>query len=93
MAPRPKWEVENGLKRKGFRLQKRGERFLHLYADGKKTRIHTHASHGASEISDGLLGKMARQIHLTRKQLDQLVDCPLSEERYIELLLSKGISL
>ncbi len=47
-------------------------------------------SHGADrDLSDRLLGQMARQIHLNRRQFDQLVDCSLSQPDY-EAMLRRG---
>ena len=40
-------------------------------------------SHGADrDISDQLLAQMARQLHLTRRQFDSLIDCDLSQADY-----------
>src|SRR5205823_4623038 len=54
-----------------------------LWVDGKKTRIYTKVSHGEKEIPDNLLGAMARQLNLNKKQFLELVDCPLTREIYV----------
>jgi len=47
-------------------------------------------SHGADrDITDQLLAQMARQVHLTRRQFDQLIDCSLSQTDY-EAMMRRG---
>jgi len=48
-------------------------------------------SHGAKEYGDTLLSLMARELHLTRKELDALIQCPMSGEAYADLLIARGI--
>ena len=48
-------------------------------------------SHGADrDISDRLLSQMARQLHLTRRQFDDLIDCRLSQADYEAMLRRDG---
>lgn len=79
-------EIRQGLERKGFRLDE-GRKHVHfLYEDlaGRLTTTRTMLSHGASgdDISDPLVGKMARQLGLSRKQFIELVDCSLSRNDF-----------
>ncbi len=47
-------------------------------------------SHGSDgDIGDRLLAEMARQLHLTRRQFDQLIDCDLSQSEY-EAMMRRG---
>ncbi|MCY4619494.1 MAG: hypothetical protein OXD50_13260 [Chloroflexi bacterium] len=47
-------------------------------------------SHSSSrDVDDRLLAKMARQLHLTRRQFDDLVDCTLSQDIY-EAMMRRG---
>jgi len=60
--------------------------------NGKKTTVHTMTSHGShKQICDKLLGKMARQCHLSRTEFNNLIDCPLSQDRYEEILREKNV--
>ena len=88
--PKSAREVTASLERKGF--QKRGgdHAFFHLYVGGRKTIVSTKVSHGEREISDRLLAVMARQVRLTRKQFNDLIDCPLTLEQYVEQLRRQG---
>ena len=51
---------------------------------GKKTDVMTCVSHGrrSENIGSGLIGKMARQCRLSKKDFLDLVDCPLDEKGY-----------
>lgn len=84
--PRDVRALVAGLTRKGFVRRENDHTFLHLYVGGRKTAIYTKVSHGAKEISDKLLGVMARQVRLSRQQFLALVDCRLSEADYLRIL-------
>lgn len=84
--PRPASKVAGGLEKKGFRRRQSDHTFFHLYVRDKKPVIHTKISHGAKEISDKLLGMMARQVRLSRQQFVELVDCPMNHEDYVKYL-------
>ena len=43
-------------------------------------------SRGADELGDALLGAMARQLGVTRRQVYQMVGCSIDREGYIDLL-------
>src|SRR5882762_6554182 len=83
--PRKRDQVVSSLTRKGFR-QDNGDHIFLIYVrqDGKTSSKRTKVSRGSghNEISDNLLGQMARQIGLTRKQLEELVDCPMTRQAY-----------
>ena len=85
--------VQRGLKKKGFVDVKRrgsGHRYLRYVAqDGASTSILTHCSQGSDgkEITDNILGKMAKQCKLSRKDFDRLVDCSMTTQDYEKSLL------
>jgi len=62
-----------------------------LEVSGRRTSIRTRISHGAREYDDHLLSLMARQLYLTRKELNQVLDCPMSGEDYLRILIQRGI--
>ena len=88
--PRKAITVIENLQRKGFRKRQGGDKYFHLYVDGKKTAVFTFVSHGEREIHDGLLGQMAKQTRLVKKEFLDLIDCPLTEEQYVRLLRERG---
>ena len=84
--PRKVRQVVAGLKTKGFSEDREGHHIFLIYEtlSGLKTEIRSRVSHQSSggDISDSLLAAMARQVRLSRRDLEQLVDCPLSREGY-----------
>ncbi len=77
-------DVRTNFCRKGFREEERDHLYLLLYVDGKKTSIHTKMSHGKNEISDPLIGKMAKQVKLSKHDFIDFAKCILTEEQYIK---------
>jgi hypothetical protein len=43
------------------------------------------------EYNVDLLAKMRTQLHLSGKELDDLIRCPLSGEDYAKLLFERGV--
>lgn len=87
--PRQKDKVESALQSKGFEQSERDHHYFIYYTiDGKKTTAKTKTSHTKKmkDIPDNLLGQMAKQCHITKKQFLDLVDCPLSREKYEKIL-------
>ena len=83
-------KILSGLEKKGFVQAEGDHTYLILYVNGKKTSIRTKVSHGSNEINDYLINKMSMQVKLERKKFLDLVNCPLSLERYLEELRSQG---
>ncbi|MFZ1896623.1 hypothetical protein [Methanoregula sp.] len=48
-------------------------------------------SHGLRDYNADLLAKMRNQLHLSGKELDDLIRCPLSGEEYLKLLEERKI--
>jgi len=87
-------KVVKSLKKKGFALSSRKrDHDYYYYTDESTSTIYTKVSRGSNykSIGDSLLGKMARQIHLDKKEFLQFVDCPLSSEMYAQILKDKGL--
>lgn len=63
---------------------------FHVVFEGRKTGVFTFVSRGIDVYGDQLLGKMARQLCLTRRELGDLVDCPLSRDRHLQILREAG---
>jgi predicted RNA binding protein YcfA (HicA-like mRNA interferase family) len=88
--PRGARDIASNLQRKGFVPDEGDHTFYRLFVDGKNTGIRTKISHGEKEIHDGLLAQMAKQARLVKKEFLELVDCPMSDARYLELLRERG---
>jgi len=81
--PRKQSDVERSLTSKGFQHKEGDHNYFQYYSRaGKKTAVFTKTSHGAREIDDSLLGRMARQCKLSRADFDRLIDCPLDRDGY-----------
>lgn len=82
--------IDSALKSKGFEKGQGNHRFYSFFYQGKKTHIHTKISHSHDEIGDELISRMADQLFLTKAEFKKLVNCPLKESGYIQILLSKN---
>jgi hypothetical protein len=87
--PRPARDVKNALEAK-FHFaaapnKNPDHQWLALEIEGAQ-KVTTKFSHGMREISDNLLGKIARQLLVGRPYLDEMIDCTKSvEDYYIKL--------
>lgn len=91
---RDKEKVERSLRSKGFRRTATHHKFfIYWTLKGGKTTVKTKTSHGSSSKSLGvaLLGRMADQCHLETWEFMDLVDCPLDQEGYENILVRKGL--
>ena len=88
--PKAVRDVLKGLEKKGFRRRDNDHTFLHLLIDGRKTPVFTKVSHGEKQLGDNLLAVMARQLRINGRQFRELIDCPLSQDEYVQLLREGG---
>ena len=81
-------KIEKALCSKGFVKTNTHHRMLRFKLDGKVlSNIKTRLSHGAKEYDDNLLGEMKKQLRFENKeQLMDFIECPLSQEIYIDIL-------
>lgn len=85
--------VESALEAKGFRRRESHHSYFVYYTEeGVKTPIRTKTSHGpgGADVPNTLIGRMARQCRLRTADFRALVECPLSQTEYEELLASAG---
>jgi len=90
-------DINSALSKKGFRVEKDGDhiRYYFLDAHGEETGIKTKISHGSlgATVSSKLISLMAKQLHLTKKQVLGLIDCTMTEKEYRETLRGKSIAV
>lgn len=86
-------EIDSGLTRKGFVKEKRRKHtFYFLFIEGKKTQIRTKLSHGSKEYNDELLSYMRKQLKFDSiKELKNFIECPISGDEYVRILMDKSI--
>ena len=86
--------MERGLLRKGFRIKNsRHRHFTYIKLDGQAAgHVTTVMSDGSGrDLGDQLLAKMSRQLFLTRRQFDDLIDCRLAQADYEAMLRRDGL--
>lgn len=84
--------VARALASKGFKESQGKHRFFIFYtSDNKKSQIQTMISQGSDHDLDAvLIGEMARQCKLKKKEFLQLVNCTLNRAAYETKLVSAG---
>jgi hypothetical protein len=85
-------DIAAALLKKGFEERSTHHKIFYLRINGKISGVHTFLSHGVKEYNADLLTKMRAQLHLSGKELDDLIHCPLSGEDYVKLLIERVIS-
>ncbi|MCX6382496.1 MAG: hypothetical protein NT023_23960 [Armatimonadetes bacterium] len=81
------------LKKKGLdHVEERGHHTYYvLYHKGVKQDIQTYVSRGERDFSDKLINERRKQLCLTSNaQFRDFVNCPLTKEQYIALLIQNG---
>ncbi len=88
-------EVVKGLTKKRFMKEELREghtRLVLLDEDNNETSVRTKVSRGPDhDIGKKLLSKMARQCHLTTRQFQDYIDCPMRYPECLTHLRSQGI--
>jgi hypothetical protein len=83
-------DIKSALLQKGFREHPGDHHYYYLYAANKKTSVYTKISRNATDLEDNLQGEMAKQIKLKRPDFNRLIDCSLSGDTYLEMLINVG---
>ena len=85
--------IDAALRKKGFRREMDGKHVRYFLTNGEQVR--TMMSHGDSGTSIGapLISAMSRQLHLSKRQFLDLIDCTLSEEAYRTVLREQGLAV
>jgi hypothetical protein len=64
--------------------------YLHRI-ENRPTGVRTKISHGEKELGEPLCHKVARQLHLSRRELDEFVENRMTPEEYTRLLRTRGV--
>ena len=79
-------QVEKALVTKlDFERRDSHHRLYRLHLDGQLV-ARTFVSHGQRELTSYHLGKMARQMRLSRREFLDAIECPLDREAYYTLI-------
>lgn len=83
-------KTRQSLLKKGFKKYEGDHHFFLYFYDGKlvaKTKV----SHNDQDIGDGLISKMYKQCKVSKNQFLDLINCPLDEAGYIDILKNQGL--
>lgn len=88
-------DVRKSLKKKGF-IETNGKHHVYLHHShaGKETGPYTYVSYGkdSSDVDSSLLGQMKKQLGLgSQRDVENLVNCPMSSDQYIAYLKKTGV--
>ncbi|MES2327955.1 MAG: hypothetical protein V4539_00040 [Bacteroidota bacterium] len=83
-------KTRQSLLKKGFRKNE-GDHHFYLYYYNGKVITKTKVSHNDQDIGDDLISKMYKQCKVTKKQFLDLINCPLDESGYIEILKEQDL--
>jgi len=86
-------DVRATLEKKGFTRSDTDHAQFRLMIGDKFTGVKTMVSHGREDIARGrtLFQSIKRQLKLdTNNELADFLDCPMTKERYVELLRERG---
>jgi hypothetical protein len=84
-------DIEAALNKKGFLHKETHHKIFYLCMNGRITGVHTFLSHGQKEYSPDLLAKMRNQLHPSGREFTDLIQCPLTGEHYLQLLVERGV--
>lgn len=87
---RPVASVEQALLDKGMERDEGHHKMFRKQIEGV-THLITRISHGSKEINDGLGRLMGNQLCLRLKEFWDLVDCPLTEEEWEQLVRERCV--
>lgn len=84
-------KTSQNLLKKGF-LQAPGDHYYFEFWHNNLFITKTKISHGSKkDITGGLIKMMAEQCKLTKSEFLDLARCPMSQDKYIQLLVEKGL--
>ena len=86
---RDKRDIDGSLTKKGFvRDDTHHHQYIYYDLQGQRTTRRTRMSHGSGHktIGDALLGQMARQLGISKKNFLELIDCTLDQRGYEKLI-------
>ena len=85
------YRFSNALVNKGFeRVEAKHHTLFRLVAGGSRTSIRTRISHGQRKVDDSLLSAIARELHLSKRDLPRFIQCEIGHEQYVELMKERG---
>ncbi len=79
--------INSNLEKKGFVKAEESDHIWYtLQVNGLDTCIKTKVSHGESEISDPLISKMSKQLHISKSVFIDLISCKIDSSQYLSMV-------
>ena len=92
MKPFSARDVDAALLRKGFVKRHGDHAYYHFKYRGRDVGVSTKISHGEKEIGLGLIKRMRAQMRPeANADFARFVECPLTLEEYVAILMRLGI--
>lgn len=87
-----KKNMDKNLPKKGFVRSEAHHIYFHHHYDGKDTGVYTYISHGSKrDFSGHIVTKIRKQLKLdSSKEALDLINCPMDEDTYNQILRDKG---
>ena len=83
-------KTRQSLLKKGF-VTIEGDHHNYLYYHDGRVVTRTKVSHNDQDIGDGLISKMYKQCKISKMQFFDLINCPLDQAGYLELLRDQNL--
>jgi predicted RNA binding protein YcfA (HicA-like mRNA interferase family) len=83
-------KTRQSLLKKGF-IKNEGDHHFYLYFHNGKLVTKTKVSHNDQDIGDGLISKMYKQCKISKRQFFDLINCPLDQAGYENILKEQGL--
>ena len=85
-------DLASALLRKGFRLKEGDHKIYYFFVGEKKSSVFTKISHGSSykQYGDGLTNSVKKQMGLTTSELQNFIECSLTQDQYTSLLRERS---
>lgn len=83
-------QINNSLTAKGFKVRQSKHIFYNFYFGEKKTHIFTFMSHGARDIDDYLISKMANQVKLDKNEFVEVIECTIKKDELLQIYIARN---
>ncbi|MHA1414327.1 MAG: hypothetical protein ACTSO4_17150 [Promethearchaeota archaeon] len=84
--------IKSRLEQKGFmNSRSKKHHYMMFYYNGKKTRVHTTLNLRPNQtVMKGMFNKISKDLFLEKSELIDLIECPLSEEKLVQILKNRN---
>lgn len=81
----------NALLKKGFEQEEgKHHTMFRLMTGNRRGAIRTRLSHGQRKVDDWLLNEIAKELHLSKRELLRFIGCEIGYQEYVGLMTERG---